>query len=79
MSKETYEALNEAISAHIIDESQGEIDLVRDWVLVGAPVSLKDDVEDFTELVVHRSPHTALYTVTGLLEWGKSAYSEVEF
>lgn len=79
MSAETYSALADAISAHIIDECDAEVDLIRDWVLVAAPVSLDGDSEGLTHLVIHRSPHTALYTVTGLLEWGKEAYSEVEF
>ena len=79
MSAETYQALGEAITAHIIDESEAPVDMVRDWVIVGAPVSLSEDSDDETALVVFRSPHTALYTVTGLLEWGKQAYSEVEW
>lgn len=77
MSQETYNALDAAISAHIIDESEGEADLVRDWVVVASTSSLQDS-EEIQEIAVHRSANTALYAVTGLLEWGKSAYGEVE-
>ena len=77
MSLETYQALDAAISAHLIDEAEGNADLVRDWVLVASTSSVEDTDEE-TEIVVHRSSNTALYAVTGLLEWGKSAYGEVE-
>lgn len=77
MSQETYNALDAAISAHIIDESEGEADLVRDWVVVASTSSLQDS-EEIQQIAVHRSANTALYAVTGLLEWGKSAYGEVE-
>lgn len=77
MSMETYNALQEAITAHVMDELEDGADIVRDWVLVAA-VSNIDDDGSVAELVVHKSPTTALYTVTGLLEWGKTAYSEVE-
>lgn len=77
MSSETYHALDAAISAHIIDELNGDADIVRDWALV-ASVSAVSDTDETTEIVVHRSANTALYAVTGLLEWGKSAYGEVE-
>lgn len=77
MSIETYNALDAAISAHIIDESEGEADLVRDWVVVASTSSLQDS-EELQEIAVHRSSNTALYAVTGLLEWGKAAYGEVE-
>ena len=77
MSAETYNALDAAIQAHIIDESMDEADLVRDWVVV-ASTSAIDNSEDIQEIAVHRSSNTALYAVTGLLEWGKAAYGEVE-
>lgn len=77
MSSETYHALDAAISAHLIDEASGDADLVRDWVIV-ASVSAISDNDESTEIVVYRSANTALYAVTGLLEWGKSAYGEVE-
>jgi len=77
MSQDTYSALDAAISAHIIDECDGEADLVRDWVVVASTSSLQDS-EEIQEIAVHRSANTALYAVTGLLEWGKAAYGEVE-
>lgn len=77
MSAETYRALDAAIQAHVIDEALNEADLVRDWVVVGSTASVNDDA-DIVEIAVHRSSNTALYAVTGLLEWGKSAYGEVE-
>lgn len=77
MSAETYAALDAAITAHVIDEALDQADLVRDWVVVASTSSLNND-EDIQEIAVHRSGSTALYTVTGLLEWGKAAYGEVE-
>ncbi len=77
MSAETYAALDAAVTAHIIDEALDEADLVRDWVVVASTSSL-DDEQDVQEITVHRSASTALYAVTGLLEWGKAAYGEVE-
>ena len=76
MSLETYQALDAAITAHVIDEAI-DGDLVRDWVLVASTGSITDD-DSTTEIVVHRSNNTALYAVTGLLDWGKSAFGEVE-
>lgn len=77
MSAETYAALDAAITAHVIDEALDQADLVRDWVVVASTSSLNND-EDIQEIAVHRSGSTALYAVTGLLEWGKAAYGEVE-
>jgi hypothetical protein len=69
MSAETYTKLQEAISAHVGDELGDGLSLVRDWVLV-ASISDIDDVEGREEIVVHRSPQTTLYAITGLLHWG---------
>jgi hypothetical protein len=76
MSKETYDALDAAVHAHVIDECL-DGDLVRDWVLVASTVSIAEE-DSSTEIVVHRSSNTALYAVTGLLQWGQSAFGEVE-
>lgn len=76
MSAKTYEALDAAVHAHVIDECE-DGDLVRDWVLVAATVSISQE-DSTTEIVVHRSSNTALYAVTGLLEWGQSAFGEVD-
>jgi len=77
MSAETYAALDAAVTAHVIYEALEDTDLVRDWVVVASTSSL-DDREDVQEISVFRSASTALYAVTGLLDWGRSAYSEVE-
>lgn len=77
MSAETYAALDAAVTAHVIDEALEDTDLVRDWVVVASTSSL-DDREDVQEISVFRSASTALYAVTGLLDWGRAAYSEVE-
>jgi len=37
-----------------------------------------DSDGESAEIVVFRNATTPLYAVTGLLEWGKSAYGEVE-
>jgi hypothetical protein len=76
VSKETYDALDAAVNAHVIDECL-DGDLVRDWVLVASTVSIEDE-DSTTQIVVHRSSNTALYAVTGLLQWGQSAFGEVE-
>lgn len=77
MSAETYQALDAAITAHVIDEALDEADIIRDWVVVASTSSVSDQA-DVQEIAVHRSASTALYAVTGLLEWGKAAYGEVE-
>jgi hypothetical protein len=76
MSKETYQTLDAAINSHVVQESF-DGDMVRDWVLVASVVAI-DQEDSTTEIVVHRSSNTALYAVTGLLEWGKSAFGEVD-
>lgn len=78
MSAETYAALQQAITAHVMDEMEEPADIVRDWVMVAA-VSNIDDDGTMAEIVVHKAPSTALYSVTGLLHWGAQAYNEVEF
>ena len=77
MSAETYDALTRAISAHVLDEALEPADFVRDWALVASTSSMDSDGES-AEIVVFRAATTPLYAVTGLLEWGKSAYGEVE-
>ena len=69
MSAETYDALQEAISAHVGDEMGSNVSLVKDWVLV-ASVSDMEASMGTEQIVLHRSPMTALYAVTGLLQWG---------
>lgn len=77
MSAETYEALNRAIADHVLSEALEPADFVRDWALVASTSSMDSDGET-AEIVVFRAATTPLYAVTGLLEWGKSAYGEVE-
>jgi len=77
MSSETYNALTRAISEHVMDETLEPADFVRDWALVAATSNMDSDGES-AEIVVFRGATTPLYAVTGLLEWGKSAYGEVE-
>lgn len=77
MSAETYDALNRAIADHVLDESIEPADFVRDWVMVASTSNIDSDGES-AEIVVFRAATTPLYAVTGLLEWGKSAYGEVE-
>ena len=77
MSAETYEALGRAIADHVLDESLEPVDFVRDWVIVASTATMDSDGES-AEIVVFRAATTPLYAVTGLLEWGKSAYGEVE-
>lgn len=77
MSAETYANLHDAIVAHVMDEIEMPADIVRDWVLVASTQDIDDD-GSLAEITLHKSASTALYTVTGLLEWGKQIYGEVE-
>lgn len=77
MSAETYDTLGRAIAEHVLDEALEPADFVRDWVIVASTGSMDDDGET-ADIVVFRSATTPLYAVTGLLEWGKSAYGEAE-
>jgi len=76
MSAETYQDLHDAIVAHVMDEVDIEADIVRDWALVASTQSIDDD-GSIAEITLHKSPGTALYTITGLLEWAKQIYDEV--
>lgn len=78
MSDETYANLQEAISAHVLDEYGEELSLVKDWVLVGA-LSHVESVEGLEQIVVHRSEGTPLYAVTGLLTWGAETMDAIGF
>lgn len=69
MSSQTYVRLQEAITAHVADELEIDVVLVKDWVLVASTSDL-ESVEGYEEIVMHRSPNTPLYSVTGLLHWG---------
>jgi len=77
MSSTTYDALTRAIAEHVLDEAEDPADFIRDWVLV-ASTAYMEDQGDSVEIVVFRSGTTPLYAVTGLLEWGKQAFGEVE-
>jgi hypothetical protein len=78
MSNETYDALQEAITAHVADEMDADVVVVKDWVLVASPSDL-DDAEGYEKIVVHRSAQTPLYAVTGLLTWGSETMSPAEY
>ena len=54
MSEQTYSSLQEAISAHVLDEYGEELSLVKDWVLVAA-VSDVESVDGLERIAVHRS------------------------
>jgi hypothetical protein len=77
MSAKTYSDLERALHDHVMDEADHGPELIRDWVIVAATASM-DDTGNEADLVVFRGHQTALYTVTGLLEWGKEAYREVD-
>ena len=78
MSQETYNKLQEAISAHVGDELGDDVSLVKDWALV-ASVSDMDSFDGIEKIVVHRSGHTPLYAVTGLLQWGNLTMAPEDF
>ncbi len=74
MTAETYEILQEAISMHVGDEMGDEVSMVKDWVLVASVADL-DAREGREQIVLHRSPGTSLYAVSGLLQWGAATIS----
>lgn len=78
MSNETYKNLQEAITAHVADELDVGVVVIKDWVLVASPSDL-EDVEGLEKIVVHRSAQTPLYAVTGLLQWGSETMGATEF
>ena len=78
VSAETYDILQEAINIHLGDEMGDEVSVVKDWVLV-ASVSDIDAREGREQIVLHRSPGTALYAVSGLLNWGAMTMAPDDF
>ena len=78
MSAETYDILQEAINIHLGNEMGDEVSVVKDWVLV-ASVSDIDAREGREQIVLHRSPGTALYAVSGLLNWGAMTMAPDDF
>jgi hypothetical protein len=77
VSAQTYANLERALHDHVMDEADHDPELIRDWVLVAATASMADTGNE-ADIVVFRAHQTALYAVTGLLEWAKEAYGEVE-
>jgi hypothetical protein len=78
LSAKSYDALQEAITAHVADELGVDVVVIKDWVLVASPSDL-EDVEGLEKIVVHRSAQTPLYAVTGLLQWGSETMGSTEF
>jgi hypothetical protein len=78
LSAKTYDALQEAITAHVADELDVGVVVIKDWVLVASPSDLQD-VEGLEMIVVHRSSQTPLYAVTGLLQWGSETMGSTEY
>jgi len=78
VSAETYDILLDAISLHVGDEMGDEVSVVKDWVLV-ASVSDIEAREGREQIVLHRSPGTALYAVSGLLNWGAMTMAPEDF
>lgn len=78
MSAETYEILLDAISLHVGDEMGDDVSVVKDWVIV-ASVSNIEAREGREQIVLHRSPGTALYAVSGLLNWGAMTMEPEDF
>ncbi len=78
MSAETYDILQEAINIHLGDEMGGEVSVVKDWVLVASVADI-DAREGREQIVLHRSPGTALYAVSRLLNWGAMTMAPEDF
>jgi len=78
LSAETYNNLQSAIEAHLSDELEIELLIVKDWVLVSATSDV-EDVEGYEQVFTHRSRGTALYAVTGLLQWGAETIGAEEY
>ena len=78
VSAETYDILQEAINIHLGDEMGDEVSVVKDWVLVASVADI-DAREGREQIVLHRSPGTALYAVSGLLNWGAMTMAPEDF
>jgi hypothetical protein len=76
VSEATFEALQQAVSNHVLEESPGA-DIVRDWVLLACAMSMDDDGDE-VEIQVESSHNTTPYATTGLLEWGKTVVRGVD-
>lgn len=75
MASDTYLALIDAIQNHV-QAIAGERKIARDWVLALGVHNI-DHVGDElqrVEIRVERSPHMAIYTTTGLLNWALDCY-----
>jgi hypothetical protein len=78
MSAETYRALEQAVTNHVLDEQNGEAQVVRDWAIVAATADISS-TDELQEICLHRSAGTTLYATTGLLTWAQSMYGTVDF
>jgi hypothetical protein len=78
MSAETYNTLQEAITAHVADEIGVGVVVIKDWVLVASPSDL-EATEGREEIVVYRSAQTPLYAVSGLLSWGATTMIPMDY
>jgi hypothetical protein len=70
---ETYMNLVDAIQAHIVALNGSDM-YARDWVLVCGVDNIHPKNESTSELRFERSPGSAAYTVTGLLNWALDCY-----
>jgi hypothetical protein len=72
---DTYLALIDAIQNHVQFLS-GERKIARDWVLALGihNIDHMSNEQQRVEIRVERSPHMAIYTTTGLLNWALDCY-----
>jgi hypothetical protein len=75
MAAETYLALIDAIQNHV-QFIAGDRKIARDWVLALGihNIDHMSDELQRVEIRVERSPHMAIYTTTGLLNWALDCY-----
>jgi hypothetical protein len=74
MSQQTYQAIADAIQAHLIDEYDGAPVFAAHWAMAVGVDSLDGFDESVSTIQVFKSGRTPIYAVTGLFEFGARAY-----
>ena len=72
---DSYMALIDAIQNHVRVISQDNNAYARDWVLVCGIEDIHGNNQHAGTIRLERSPRSAAYTVTGLLNWALDCYS----
>ncbi len=77
MSADTYSAIIEAIQEHI-RQDVAEDQYARDWILVCGVETATMGETDRASIRIIKSPRTAIYSLTGLLDWAQGMLTDCE-